>query len=114
MLDFLTKTVRILSLKNNVQKSGHIVFRYANIKIVSVVKIYNRILKTVAECKYSGAVLTDDLSFTKDVERVKVSFFKQYSSLYNKFSCTDQEILIYLFQLHPMSFYGVETWFMKL
>ena len=82
--------------------------------IVQDVKIYNRILNTVIECKYLGVVLSDGLTCTRDVERAKVSFFNQFYSLYNKFYCMDQKLLIYLFKLHAMSFYGVEAWFMKL
>ena len=51
---------------------------------------------------------------TKDVERAKASFFKQFNSLYTKFYCMIQKVLIHLFTLHAMSFYGDETWFMKL
>ena len=31
-----------------------------------------------------------------------------------KFHCMDQKVLIHLFELHAMSFYSVETWFIKL
>ena len=43
-----------------------------------------------------------------------MSFFKQFHSIHNNFHCVDQEVQINLFELHVMSFYGVETWFMKL
>ena len=64
MLDCLSHTIRSLSLKINVQKSYHIVFRHKNRKIVSDMKIDNQILKSVTECKYLGVVLSDDLSCT--------------------------------------------------
>ena len=114
MLDSLSGTIRSLSLKINIQKSCHIVFRHKKRKIDSDVKIDNQMLKTVTECKYLGVVLSDDLSCTKDVERAKACFFKQFYSLHNKFHCMDQKVLIHLFKLHAMSFYGVEIWFMKL
>ena len=71
-------------------------------------------MKTVTECKYLGVMLSDDLSWTKYVKRAKAYFFKQVYSLQNKFNCMDQKVLIHLFKLQAMSFYGVETWFMKL
>ena len=74
----------------------------------------NQVLKTVTECLYIGVVLSDALSCTKHVERRKTSSFKQLYSFYNIFYCMGQKILIYLFKLHDMSFYGVETWFMNL
>ena len=83
-------------------------------KIVSEVKFGNQVLKTVTEFIYLGVVLSDDLSCTKDVERAKACLFKQFFSLHNKFHCMDQKGLIHVFELHDMSFYGVETWLMKL
>ena len=80
-------------------------------KNVSNVKSYKQILKTVTECKYQGVVLSDDLPYTKDVQRAKVNFFKQFYLLYNKFYCMNQEVLIHLFKLHAMSFYGVKITF---
>ena len=73
-------------------------------KNVSNVKSYKQILKTVTECKYQGVVLSDDLPYTKDVQRAKVNFFKQFYLLYNKFYCMNQNALIYLLRLPDMSF----------
>ena len=70
-------------------------------------KNYNQVLKTFAECKYLGVVLSYDLSWNKDVEREKACFFKQFCSLHNKFHCMDRRVIIHLFEPHAMSFYGV-------
>ena len=61
------------------------------------------------ETTYFGVVLTDDLSYAKDVERVKLAFFKQFNSIYHKLKFVDKDVLLHLFRLHPMSFYGAET-----
>ena len=82
-------------------------------KKASDVKIENQRLKTVTEGKCLVVVLFDELC-TKDVERSKVRFFKRFFSLYNKIYCMNQKVLIYLFRLNVTSFFGVETWFMKL
>ena len=66
------------------------------------------------ETTYSGVVLTDDLSCVKDIERAKLAYFKQFSSKYHKFRFVDKNILLHLFRLHAMSFYGAETWYIKL
>ena len=50
LLDSLSDTLCTLSLKISVQKSCDIVFPHQNRKMVSDVKIYYQILKTVAEC----------------------------------------------------------------
>ena len=98
VLNTLPDTIRKLSSKLNVQKSCHIVFRHKNKEIVSDLKMYNQLLKTVTECKYLDVVLSDDLTYTKDVERAKASFFKHFYSLYMKLYCTDQKVLIHLFK----------------
>ena len=58
---------------------------------------------------YLEVVLSDDLSCAKDVVRAKLAFFKQFNSLYHKFSFVDKNVLLHLFRLHAMSFYGAET-----
>ena len=63
---------------------------------------------------YLGVVVSDDLSCAKDVERAKLAFFKQFNSIYNKFSFVDKNVLLHIFQLHAMSFYGAEAWYIKL
>ena len=57
MLDSLSGTIRSLSLKINIKKSCHIVFRHKKRKIDSDVKNDNQILKIVTECKYSATRL---------------------------------------------------------
>ena len=59
-------------------------------------------------------MITDDLSRAKDGERAKLAFFKQFNSKYRKFSFVDKNLLLNIFQLHTMSFYGAETWYVKL
>ena len=63
---------------------------------------------------YLEIVLTDDLSCAKDVERAKLAFFKQFNAIYHKFSFVDKSVLLHLFQLHALSFYCAETWYIKL
>ena len=59
-------------------------------------------------------MLTDDLSCAKDVEGAKLAFFKQFKSIYHKFSFVDKNVLLHIFRLHVMSFYGAETWYTKI
>ena len=59
-------------------------------------------------------MFTDDLSCAKDVERAKLAFFKQFNSINHKFSFVDKIILLHIFRLHAMWFYGAETWYIKL
>ena len=47
------------------------------------------------ETTYLGVVLTDDLSFAKDVERAKLAFFIQFNSLYQKFTFDDKNVMLH-------------------
>ena len=66
------------------------------------------------EIIFLGVVSTNDLSCAKDVERAKLYFFKQFNSICHKFNSVDKNVLLHLFWLHAMSFYGAETWYIKL
>ena len=66
------------------------------------------------ETTYIGVVLTEDLSCAKDVERAKLTFCKQFKSIYHTFSLVDKNVMLHHFRLHAMLFYGAETWYIKL
>ena len=61
------------------------------------------------ENTYLGVVLTDDLYCAIDIERTKKAFFKQFRSMYHKFSFVGKIVLLHIFRLHAMSFYSAET-----
>ena len=114
LLDTLACELGRLSLKINVDKSCNIVFKYNNRDIKANLTLQGLPLRPAHDCTYLGVVLQDDMACTKDAERAVKAFFRQYNSLYHKFSFVDTDVLIHLFKLHAMSFYGTETWFMKL
>ena len=74
----------------------------------------NQPLSQVMETTHLVVVLTDDISCTKDVEWAKLAFFKHFNSIYHKFSFVDKNLLLNLFRLHEILFYGAETWYIKL
>ena len=45
---------------------------------------------------------------------LKRTFFKQHNLIYQKFGCVDTNALLYLFRVHAMSMYDIESWFFKL
>ena len=71
-------------------------------------------LKQVCESVYLVVILINNQASTSDVERSKLIFFKQQNSVNIKFSCVVTKVLIYLFRMHEMSFYDIETWFLNL
>ena len=71
-------------------------------------------LRQVSDCAYLGVVLMDNLACTSDREHSKRTFFKEHNSVDQKFSYVDTNVLLYLLTIHAMSFFGIETWVMKL
>ena len=114
MLDTLAPKIENLSLKINVEKSCNIVFEHKSRRNPTNWLLQDHPLKNVSKCVYVGVVLKDNLARTSDMERSKRTFFKQHISTYQNFSYVDTNIMLYLFRMHAMSFYGIETLFKKL
>ena len=88
-------------------KSCHIVFMRSSKKLVNEFTQNNQSLKQEKDRNYLGVVLTDNLSCKLDTERVKLSFFKQFYSLFCKFNYMNLNVLLHLFKTHAMCFYGI-------
>ena len=69
--------------------------------------------RQVRECVYLGVVLMDNLACTSDVERWKRTLFDEQNSVYQKISYVDTYVLLYLFRVHAITFYGIESCFLK-
>ena len=67
-------------------------------------------LKKVSEVTYLGIILNDKLCNTSDMKRSLNSFYKSFNVILRKFYYCDKNILIYLFKLHCLIFYGSELW----
>ena len=81
LLNVLTAKLSTLSLQVNLLKSCNIVFRHCNKKVLTSLTMNNQPLRQLMDTTYFGAVLTDDLSCAKDVERAKLAFFKKFNSI---------------------------------
>ena len=73
----------------------------------------NQSLREVVETTYLGVVLTDDISCAKIADRAKLAFIEKIKSIYHEPCFVDRIVLLYLFRLHAMSFYGAGTWYIK-
>ena len=109
LLKTLSSKLSTLSLQVNVQISYNLVIRHSNKKTSTSLTMNNQPLRQVMETTSLGVVLNDDFSCVKDVERANLAFFKQFNSIYRKFSFVEKNVLLRLFRLHVMSFYGAET-----
>ena len=114
LLNTPTSKLSTLSLQINVQNSCNIVFRHSNKKASTSLTIKSQPLRQVREIIYLGVEFTDDISCVKDVEQAKLSFFKPFNSTYHKFSLVVKNVVLHLFQLLAMSFYGAETLYINL
>ena len=114
----LNETYRILEdlcLKVNVAKCSYIVFaRSPRTKIATKLFLNGIELERVKSCKYLGVNFNENLSCEEDVDRVINSFLRQFNSLYSKFYFLDLNTLSYLFKSYTSSFYGIESWYLKL
>ena len=65
------------------------------------------------ETNYLVVELTDVISCAKDVEAAKLVYFKQLNSIYHKFSFIDKNVLLHLFRLQAICFFGAGTLIIK-
>ena len=112
LLDHLQSCLKYLDLNINVNKCAYIIFKkHKRDYITSEVTLEGVKIPRVAEFKYLGVILSEDLSISADINRVLMSFLKQFNSMYHKFHYMDDPILQHLFRTYTSSFYGVDIWF---
>ena len=112
LIDRLCSLLTELDLKINKDKCAYIIFKkQRNITLNSKIYLLGSEVKRVSEFKYLGIFLSEDMTNSKDVDRVMGAFLKQFHGMYSKFSYTDIEVLRFLFKTYASSFYGIETWF---
>ena len=116
-LKLVAPTAQALQLLLNAPTSKlstyKIVIRHSNKKVSTRLTMNNQPLRQLMETTYLRVVLTYDLSCTKDIERAKSAFFKQFNSIYHKISFVYKNVLPCLFRLHAMLFYGAETCYIE-
>ena len=115
IIDKVTFMLQELNMKINVLKSSYIIFKKdKRLEIKSKVNLLGVNMKRVTECTYLGIVLSEDLSYCNDVDRVINSFLRQFNTLYYKFNYLNLETLSFLFRSYSSSFYGAESWYYNL
>ena len=87
LLNTFVNEVNRLCIQINASKSVYILFKHKKHVINDRnVKISNQTLDSVISCKYLGFNFNDDMSSTNDIERLYVSFLKQFNGIYHKFN----------------------------
>ena len=114
LLDYFCESILKIGLKINVAKSKYLVFEHRKGHSNDpVVRLQNQTLDRVTSIKYLGIVLSEDMSITKDVDRMTSQFLAQFNGMYYKFNVMEGEVIFYLFRTFTSSFYGVELWYIN-
>ena len=113
LLNKFEQCLGVLGLFANVSKCAYLTFfRGKHLdRPTNSVQLLGSPLVHEDHCKYLGVIMEEDMSLSKDVERVSKALMKQFHSFYAKFSYLSGEMLHYLFKMYTSSFYGVESWF---
>ena len=92
----LNSSVRDICLKINVKKLMYILLKCRKPSIIeSSVYIFAEPLNQVFELKYLAIIITDDISISKNMDRVMNIFVRQYNSMFHKFNFIDRNILFF-------------------
>ena len=111
LLDNVCESIHRIGLKINVSKSKYLVFKHRKYNNDNtVVRMQNQIMEKVTSIKYLGIVLCEDMSITKDVDRMTSQFLAQFNGMYYKFNSLERGVIFYLFRTYTSSFYGIELW----
>ena len=111
MINHVNIEVNKLNLQFNVVKSKCMLFSSKEVSIVRPFLIDGVALETVKCFKYLGMNITDDLSNSNDVYRVKCKFYSDFNCLLRKFSFADTKTKVFLFKQFCLQLYGCELWF---
>lgn len=112
LLDIFVESIHELCIQINTSKSVYIMFKHKKqFNANKGVFIENKILNKVNSCKYLGFQFNDEMSITDEVERLYLTFLKQFNSIYHKFNFLDRETLVFLFKTFCTSFYGIELFY---
>ena len=112
ILNSLGETLKALCLKINTDKSVHMVFKTNRAQVNShKICLAGRQLCNVAQIKYLGVVITENLAISADVDRASGDFLKQFNAFYHKFNFLPSDIIYFMFRTYTTTFYGCNTWF---
>ena len=104
-----------LELSFNYEKSKIIVFRSNSrkneLKSISSFEINGQSFEVVKSIKYLGYIISDQMDYIEDINRVKSKFYAEFNVLLRNFSFADSDIKVFLFKHYCTQFYGSELWY---
>ena len=104
-----------LKLSFNHDKTKIMIFRFNGCKtdytLVNCFKIDGHTIEVVKSIKYLGYVISDNMDYKEDINRVRNKFYAEFNLLLRNFHFADIGIKVFLFKHYCIQFYGSELWF---
>ena len=104
-----------IKLSFNYEKSKAMIFRSNRRKTefasMSSFEIDGNSVEVVKSIKYLGFIISDQMDYIEDINRVKGKFYAEFNVILRNFSFADRDIKVFLFKHYCMQFYGSEVWF---
>ena len=103
MLSFNYEKTKVMIFRHNSFKNDYNLSNCFNINGVS--------LEIVKSIRYLGYVLSDNMDYTEDLNRVKSKFYAEFNVILRNFNFVDKDVKVFLFKQYCLQFYGSELWF---
>ena len=104
-----------LNLSFNYEKTKVMIFHPHGFKAEYNLKdsfvINGHSLEVVKSIKYLGYLISDNMNYTEDLNRVKSKFYAEYNVVLRNFNFADSAIKVFLFKQYCVQLYGSELWF---
>ena len=115
LIDVANNEALLLDLRFNLKKTKCMIFN-SNMKTskavnVSPFKVDGHVIEIVSSFKYLGYVLSSNMGFDEDVNRLRSKFHVQFNSMLRNFHFTDKKVKLFLFNQYCLQMYGCELWF---
>ena len=115
LIDLANSEALLLDLQFNFKKTKCMIFnakmKRSKTDNVCPHKVDNHIIEYVSSFKYLGYMLSCNMSYEYDVNRLRSKFYVQFNSMLRNFHFADKKVKLFLFQQYCLQMYGCELWF---
>ena len=113
LIDLLQNETNKIDLKINLKKTKCMIFCSESSSICKIKRCFTlekEKIEYVTSFKYLGNIIQNDMINAEDIKLKRNNFFKDFNSIYRKFSFVNSSVLLYLFKQYCMQFYGANLW----
>ena len=104
-----------LKLSFNYEKSKIMIFcsnkRKNELKSITRFEISEHYLEVVKSIKYLGYIISDQMDYIDDINRVKSKFYAEFNMILRNFNFADSDVKVFLFKHYCIQLYGSELWY---